>query len=164
MNLDDVDREAAKLAQDDAVLNQAWLWHLPQNRVEAFVLGPALIGYGVTLAGAVSVPVWPWWLRLGAATVLVGPWLLVASGMAVRSWWTGAGPLAALTTVWPLLAWLALVVLLHTQPLPVWAQWCYLVGYLAATAGTVSWWHQWTEKTRAVRRRIRWLRDDTTQR
>ena len=43
MSLDDLDREAAALAQNETVRDQAWLWHLPHNRVEAFVLGPAAI-------------------------------------------------------------------------------------------------------------------------
>ena len=146
------------------LLDQSWIWHVPEGRAEAFAIGLGVSGLAALVTAAVWLPALPWWAAVLAAGTVVAPMAIIAAGMAVRALWTGAGPLAAAAATPPALAWLAAVSTAHLVSLPPWGQWAWLAVYAAVSVGTLFWWHQWTARTRAVRRRIRWLRQDMGRR
>lgn len=153
----DIDREAAHLADAEATLNTAWLWHVPRGRVEAAVVGAVASWLIPALTATVYLEGWPWWQRVLVATV-VAPWLLIAVAMATRApWCLGVTRTEAVVAATPALAWAMAVIAAHAATSGGWlSRLTVPLVYIALSAGTVTTWRKWTEATASRRRTARW--------
>lgn len=157
---DSVEQQIHEHQEQQRVLDQSWLWHIPRSRFETFLLGVSVPLLAAALVFAVAMPAWPVWAAVAIVAVLA-PYIVVAAGMALRAWFTGVGVAAAAVATTPALVWTLVVTVARAAPLPGWAQWCMVAGYVALAVGTVWFWRWWTHATRSTRQRMRWAREAT---
>lgn len=155
------DRDVDEVLEEERLLNQAWIWHLPINRIEAAVVGAVVSWFIPLLAWLTWFTAWPWWLSIIIA-VAAAPWLLIAVAMATRSWFTGVNWVTAAGAAIPLLVWAAIATTAHLIDLPDWVHRLVVPAtYFAAAVATVKIWLRWTVHTAEIRRAARWHREIT---